>query len=136
MKVRLTPDTTYGGVRSEIYGHDVLAEAHAELRNGHMMRVGLVGIEGSAVPEFDDESGVVRTRRPDDVGADRQLEDAFNGMQPAEARPVILASRLRDVLLVLETHNVGQHSRGLKVHEVHEVHKVHGVLVCGLESKA
>jgi hypothetical protein len=71
--------------------HDVVAETRAKLRNWNMLRIGLVSVERRPVAEFDHERGVVRPRRVDDVGADRQPDDAFDPMQPAQARTMILA---------------------------------------------
>ena len=62
----------------EIDGDDRLAEIAAQLRDGHVTRIGRVAVERRAIAEENDEAGVVRPRRADDVLAHFEVHDAVD----------------------------------------------------------
>src|SRR4029077_798834 len=60
----------------EIDRDDVFANAHTELRNWDVLRIGLVGVERGAIRKGDRETGIVGTRRAHDVLANLQIDHA------------------------------------------------------------
>src|SRR5215510_14936856 len=69
----------------KVDGNDVIGEADAQLRDGHMTIVFLVGVERRAIDERDGEAGVVRTRRFHDVGTNLQVGYAVYVLQTGES---------------------------------------------------
>ena len=98
----------------EVDCDDVVAQAHAKLRNRHVLRIRLICVQRGAIPEFDDERGVVRPGRVHDVGADCEVHDPIEPLQSAKTRTMLVAGRLRNVRLVLEANNVSEHIRVLR----------------------
>ena len=84
-------------VLREVDCDDVVAQAHAELCNRHMLRVRLISIQRGAIAEFDDKGGVVRPGRMHDVGADRKVHDTVDPVQSAKTRTMLVARRWRNV---------------------------------------
>jgi hypothetical protein len=71
--------------RIKVHGDDGFAEIASKFCDGLMARVGRVHVECRAITERDDQPGVVRARRADEILADLQIQDAVDvgqGRQP------------------------------------------------------
>ncbi len=111
-RVRRAANCQFCQFLSEIDGHHVLAETGAVLRDRHMLRVLLVGVQRRAVLEDHQQTRVVRASRTNDIFADDQIHDAIEMSEPAQSISVILTNRLGGVGFVLEANDMSEHLRG------------------------
>src|SRR4029077_7236679 len=92
----------------EIDRHDVFAKRHAVLRNGHVTRMFLIGVERRTIDERNREAGVVRAGRADDVGANLEAGDSVYIVQGRQPGAVVVLCLDADAHRVLETDEVNQ----------------------------
>src|SRR5713226_4116139 len=87
----------------------MLAERRAKLRDRHVARIFLIGVEGRSIGKVDHEPCVVGTWRAHDVFANLQVDHAVQVFQSLQALAVLCALRAVGAGLVFEADKVHEH---------------------------